>query len=137
APYHRFATLDGTARGAGGVSSSWAQFVFLLDDLPTSEVRQLRARIDLGGQGEIWIDQVELFDLAFTPEERVELTKLIALADLKLKSGQFSDCARLLDGYWPRFLLATVPLTQTPASVAQRPTAVKPRSTDESAKKPR
>jgi hypothetical protein len=72
--------------------------------------------------------------LAFSPNERVELTKIIGLADLKLKSGQLADCARLLDGYWPHFLVTNVPLTETPASAAKAPPPRQPRI--ETAKKP-
>jgi hypothetical protein len=43
------------------------------------------------------------------------------LASVKLKAGQLADCARLLEGYWPQFLVANVPLTQAPAPLAQRP----------------
>ena len=74
----------------------------------------------MAGPGEIWIDEVELFDLAFSPNERVELTKIIGLADLKLKSGQLADCARLLDGLLAAFLVTNVPLTETPARPPNR-----------------
>jgi len=45
----------------------------------------------------------------------VELFKLIAPADLKLRQGQVGDCLKLLESYWPRFLVANVPVVQQPA----------------------
>ena len=63
---------------------------------------------------------MQLFDLAFSDSERAELTKLITLANFKLQAGQIGDCERILGGYWPQYLVENVPLTQTPATVAQR-----------------
>ncbi len=56
------------------------------------------------GPGEVWMDDVQLFNLAFSRPELVELSKLITLADVKLQNGQVSDCLQLLEGYWPQFL---------------------------------
>ena len=100
------------------VSTEWSQYIFQVDDLPAEGCRSCESA-SISGPGEVWIDDVELFDLAFSPNERVELTKIIGLADLKLKSGQLADCARLLDGYWPHFLVTNVPLTETSAAVGQ------------------
>jgi len=62
------------------------------------------------GQGDVWIDDVQLFDLAFNEMELRALYKLITLADVTLQNGQIGDCLKLLDGYWPRFLTQHVPL---------------------------
>ena len=70
------------------------------------------------GPGEVWVEDVQVFDLPFTESERWELSKLISLASVKLEAGQLADCARLLESYWPQFLLANVPLAQSPAPVA-------------------
>ncbi len=119
--YYRFATVGGRAAGAATLSTDWSQYIFQVDDLPADELQDLRVRFDVSGPGEIWIDEVQLFDLAFSPNERVELGKIIGLADLKLKSGQLADCARLLDGYWPHFLVTNVPLAETGATAAKPP----------------
>ena len=62
------------------------------------------------GQGEVWVDDVQLFDLAFNAAELRALYKLITLADVTLQNGQVGDCMKLLDGYWPRFLAQHVAL---------------------------
>ncbi|HEX4131471.1 MAG TPA: hypothetical protein VHZ24_15635, partial [Pirellulales bacterium] len=51
-------------------------------------------------------------DLDFSDGERLELSKIITLAEYKRKNGELSECLRLLDSYWPRFLMAHVPATQ-------------------------
>jgi hypothetical protein len=111
--YYRFAPV-GQASAAGQppvppLASTWAQYVFQVDNLPLDGLTSLRARFDLMGAGEVWVDDVQLFGLAFNRSELVELTKLITLADVKLKNGQVGDCLRLLEGYWPCFLEENVP----------------------------
>ena len=117
--YFRYATL-GVGAPTARLTEQWAQYIFQVDDLPTENIHDARIRLDLTSPGEIWIDDVQLFDLAFAENERVELTKIITLASYKLQAGQVADCARILDGYWPQFLVANVPLVQNPAAVAQR-----------------
>ncbi|MGW8256079.1 MAG: family 10 glycosylhydrolase [Thermoguttaceae bacterium] len=86
------------------LGTQWTQYIFQVDDLPLEGVSSLRARFDLSGPGEVWIDDVQFFDLAFSGPEIVELSKIITLADVKLQNGQLNDCLQLLGGYWPRFL---------------------------------
>ena len=132
--YYRFAPI-GLAPAAGQptkpILSEWGEYVFQVDDLPLDGLTSLRVRFDLMGAGEVWVDDVQLFSLAFADPELVELSKLITLADVKLQNGQVGDCVRLLDGYWPRFLEENVPLpagaAASEASVSQpRPAEEKP-----------
>ena len=105
--YNRYAPIGlipETGQSPVPISTEWAPYVLQVNDLPLEGLSQVRVRFDLLGKGEVWIDEVQLFDLAFTKRERVELSKLIALADVKLQNGQLGDCLRLLDGYWPKFL---------------------------------
>ncbi len=99
----------------------WVRFSFPVDDVPSEGLSEVRVRLDLTGPGEVWVEDVQVFDLPFTESERWELSKLISLASVKLEAGQLADCARLLESYWPQFLMANVPLAQSPAPVAVRP----------------
>ncbi len=113
--------------GKGGgkpIPDEWFRFVYPINDLPAEGRSELRVRFDLLGPGEVCIDDVTLYDLKFEDAERVALTKLIALADAKLQSKKLADCARLLDGYWPHFLLAHVPFTEKELPIARRPEPV-------------
>lgn len=105
--YYRFAPVglsSDPAQSAVPVTSQWGQYVFQVDDLPLEGLTSLRARLDLMGPGEVWIDDVQIFSLVFKQPELDELSKLITLANVKLQNGQIGDCIRLLEGYWPRFL---------------------------------
>ena len=111
--YYKFAAL-GQAQIAGqpavAMSEQWRQYIFPLDDLPLEGLSLLHVRFDLMGQGEVWVDDVQLFDLRFNDAEMRALYKLVTLADVTLQNGQIGDCMKLLDGYWPRFLVEHVPL---------------------------
>jgi hypothetical protein len=125
--YYRYAQVGRAADG--GMSNSplgteWEQYIFQVDDLPLTSLSSLRMRFDLMGEGEVWIDDVQLYNLAFSNPEIVELMKLIALLDYKLQCGNVGDCVRLLDGYWPRFLVENVPLPAT--LIAKQPSEKKP-----------
>jgi len=114
--YYSFAPVG--ARTTVPISTQWSQYVFRVDDLPLEGLSELRVRFDLSGPGEVWVDDVQLNDLQFSVNELKELQKLIYRANVMLDGGQVGDCLRLLDGYWPRFLEANVPLR---IPVAQKP----------------
>jgi hypothetical protein len=125
--YYRFAQVGQAPDGGRPVSplgGDWEQFIFQIDDLPLTGLSPLRVRFDLMGQGEVYVDDVQLYSLAFSNPEIVELMKLIALTDYQLQYGNVGDCVRLMDGYWPRFLEENVPLP--PSLLAKQPPAKKP-----------
>ena len=121
---YRFAPVGLEAEPIG---TEWARYLFQVHDLPLEGVGQMRVRFDLMGPGEVWIDDVQLSDLAFSRTELIELSKLITVANSQLQRGQWGDCIRLLEGYWPRFLEANVPLSAE--AVARKPRPAPPPET--------
>jgi hypothetical protein len=124
--YYRYAVLgQPPAPGQDGkpIATTWGQYIVQFDDLPLDGLSQMRVRLDLMGPGEVWADDVQLFDLAFNESELRALYKLLTLADLNLQSGQVGDCMKLLNGYWPRFLMQNVPPPQAVPSLASKPVA--------------
>ena len=114
----------GEGPGVAPIPAEWKQFIFAVDDIPADGLSQLRFRIDLNGQGEVTIDDVQLFDLVFNEAEKIHLNKILALAEYQLNNGQLGDCLEQLNGYWPRLLTAHVPLAALP--IANAPGAVPP-----------
>jgi hypothetical protein len=112
-----------TGQAAVPLTANWTQFIFTVDDLPLEGLSALRVRFDLMGAGDVWIDDVQLYDLAFSEKERHELAKLITLAEYQLENRQIGDCVRLLEGYWPRFLEDNVPAQLSANPLAQKPAA--------------
>ena len=112
----RFAQL-----GQGGslaISPTWSPVVVQVNDLPLDGLSQLQLRFDLLGRGQVWLDDIQLCQLAFNKSEVIEMFKLIAPADVKLQQGEVGDCLDLLESYWPRFLMANV--APGPASLTRR-----------------
>ena len=125
--YYRFAAVGqppGSGQPGVPIGTHWGQYIFQVDDLPLEGLSRLRVRLDLMGQGDVWADDVQLFDLAFNEMELRALYKLITMASVTLQNGQVGDCMKLLDGYWPRFLMQNVPLA--PAALAVRPDESRP-----------
>lgn len=116
--YYRYAPV-GAGEGVNPIAAEWTQYEFLIDDLPHEGLSDLRVRIDLMDAGEVFIDDVQIHALRFSAKEYRELSKIVSLANVKLQEGQLSDCARVLESYWPQFLMQNVALTEGP--LASRP----------------
>jgi len=86
------------------IGAEWSQFVFPVTDLPLEPGCEASVRLDLMGPGRVWVDDVEVFDLALNRAELLELSKLITLIDVKRQNGQVADCLHLLNGHWPQLL---------------------------------
>jgi hypothetical protein len=111
----------------------WGQgFVIMVNDLPLESRGQMRVAFQLSGAGEIWLDNAKLYDLLFTQKfygssaqaEILALSTLIHAAKSAFdkqppQTPQITDCVQILDGYWPRFILANRPPT-VPQQIAQR-----------------
>jgi hypothetical protein len=113
-PYAR-ATMVG--RGYHPLNAAWTQYEFAVTDMPLDGLSPIRVRFDLLDAGEVWIDDVQLFDLLYVDKERIELQKILHLAGYSLERGELAECVRLLDGYWPRFLQSHVPVAPQMASL--------------------
>jgi hypothetical protein len=101
-------------RGAVPIPGDWTspEFILKIDDVPASGLSDLRVRFDLIGPGTVWIDDVQLFHLDFSSVERAQLASILALPAYQLGERKWGQCQRELEGYWPRFLTANVPLAR-------------------------
>ncbi len=136
-PYRQFNVLGGNRPGATPLTAAWGSgYAFRREDLPLDSRGRMRIKFELTGPGEVWIDNVQLFDLLFplyfyerSEPEKLELVKLISAADNALENGELAECVRKLEGYWPRFLNAYSPAA-APA-MATRPTPQENAAPDE------
>ena len=125
-------------RGAAvPIPADWTapEFILKIDDVPASGLSELRVRFDLIGPGTVWIDDVQLFHLDFSSEERAQLANILALSELQLTKRKWSQCLRELNGYWPRFLTDNVPLVRPAVADSESPAATAP-SGDKQATRP-
>ncbi len=118
--FHPHGVIDRVGASAAH-PGDWVRYTFPIENLPTEGLANLRVRFELLGAGEVWIDDVQV--QAFNRDELIELSKINTMASLHLDKRQYADCQRLLDSYWPRFLVANVALT---TAVAQRPKPPEP-----------
>jgi hypothetical protein len=124
------------AVGAGATApGEWMSYSFPISYLPSEGLETIKVGFELLGRGEVWIDDFQVYDLAFEKTERYELSKLISLASVELEKRQFADCSQLLESYWPQFLVANVPLAQAGSPVARTPGSRAPLSPPPPAKK--
>jgi len=115
--YRRVAVLGGNKVGAEPIAADWGSgYAFKQDDLPMDSRARMRVKFELSGPGEIWIDNVQLYDLLFplsfySPggRERLQLVKRRTEAESELEHGELAECVRTLEGYWPRFINAYTP----------------------------
>jgi hypothetical protein len=115
--FYRFAPVGGSGAGRP-LTPEWGQYVLQIDDLPRSRLESLRVRFDIMSEGEIEIDDVRVFDLAFDESQRALLTRLLDGIDARLRAGDLGGCAADLEGHWPRYLEAFVALPTPPAGEA-------------------
>ncbi|MFV2066608.1 MAG: family 10 glycosylhydrolase [Pirellulales bacterium] len=121
--FYRYASVGGP-QGNHPLSEKGREVTVLFSDLPVGRIDQIWLRFDLKGAGHVWIDNVQLDPFYFGEAERNGLFKIIFTARQKLKNNELSDCLRLLDSYWPRFLVENVQRTHRPvARQAPKPPA--------------
>jgi len=116
--------VDGLNRPNG----AWgAPFAMMVNDLPLQSHGQMRFTFELIGPGEVWLDNVKLYDLLFplnfyanAGAECIALTQQIHAVKAAYDSKQISDCVRLLEGYWPSFIVANRPLVQSAIADSER-----------------
>ncbi len=93
-----------------GESGQWRTSEVTFDDLPLGGRGQMRIHLQMYGAGNAWIDEVELFDLTFAESQKDNLARRLVGAQIALDKGELVDCQRLIDGYWPRYLVQRLPM---------------------------
>jgi hypothetical protein len=111
----------------------WGHPWAILDpDLPLDSHGQMRIKFEFSGPGDYWLDNIKLNDTLHPfgnksyENSSAEIVKLLQHThdvQAAFDAGQFQECLQLLDGYWPRFVLAYTPAAPPAIAVAARPTA--------------
>ncbi len=107
-PYYRPALVGANHAGARIppplLGTKWAPYLVRVDDLPTSGLTDLRVAVDLMGKGEVWVDDIQVFDLWFDETEIDQLITRSGLANWQLGKGEVIKCERFVRSYWAEFL---------------------------------
>lgn len=91
------------------VGRNWQPYMFRIFDLPHDQIRELRAQLELVQDATVWVDAVELVSFPLKEKEANELGKTVTNARSALDMGKLSDCRRILDSYWARFIKEQLP----------------------------
>ncbi|HEX2475592.1 MAG TPA: hypothetical protein VHK01_12645 [Lacipirellulaceae bacterium] len=123
-PYRRAVLVGGSQAPPYDLSEQWRNYPLLVNDLPLDSGGQMRIKLEMIAPGEVWMDEIITYDLLFPLTfyqwqqlEKLQLVKLIDGAKDFYDKGKITDCMRLLEGYWPRFLAAYTP----PLRIANQP----------------
>ena len=75
----------------------------------------------------------------FQQQENLQLVKLKQAAHSSHEAGRITDCVRLLESYWPRFLMAYTPVVERPMDeeTAPKQIAISPRPPADPSQEPR
>jgi hypothetical protein len=92
------------------LAAEWSECSFARINLPTAGLTNLRVGFDLMSDGEVWIDDVRVYDLWLQEAEHGELKKSAATARFLADSGELNECRLFVEGYWPSFLRHNVGL---------------------------
>jgi hypothetical protein len=112
--------LDRQIARVQNINNQWgAPFVVFLDKLPLDSRGQMRVAFKLTGPGEVWLDNARLSDVLFPitswgfgQKELLQLNQKVYAVKSAFEAGQTTDCVRILDSYWPQFILAYRPPVQ-------------------------
>jgi hypothetical protein len=108
-PYRRAARVPANAMQRP--NNEWGgSFAIFVRDLPLQSPGQMRIAFELTGAGEVWLDNVKLSSVLWTfaddsKADCLQLSRMRYAANSALDAGQITDCSRIIDGYWPRFIL--------------------------------
>ncbi|PQO27228.1 family 10 glycosylhydrolase [Blastopirellula marina] len=97
---------------------SWSEFAYPIVNLPP-DLENVKVGFDMMGAGNVLVDRIEIYDLAFREEEIKELNKLVTLTYSKYQRAEVGDCYRLLNSHWVKFLEGHVPIAPALAQQLQ------------------
>jgi hypothetical protein len=126
--YRRSFVVGGAQAGSQRLEPQWRPYAILVNDLPLNLQSRMRVRFELTGPGEVWLDNVKLYDLLFPlkfyPNAQAEIKQffiLIHAAQRAVEDERVADSVRLLESYWPRFITAYTPPVEPPIAAESRP----------------
>ncbi|QDS91937.1 hypothetical protein FF011L_06730 [Roseimaritima multifibrata] len=122
-PLRRSVTLTPELNGEWQTAPLWLEVA----DLGQQEIEELRLTIDLLTPGRIWIDNVKLYDFFLTDAEKSAVQNQTFLAVQRLRHGDLSAAAKLLNSHWGQYLMGlriqdrTLPLSGEPQVTTPMP----------------
>jgi hypothetical protein len=79
------------------------------NDLPLTGLDSLTISLEVFAPASVWVDDLRLYHLAFTDDERTLFAQMSSLASLHIGKGRVAETLNILEGYWPRLLAECIP----------------------------
>ncbi|MDO4574516.1 MAG: family 10 glycosylhydrolase [Planctomycetia bacterium] len=94
--------------GGRGEKGAWEAYSINVNDLPLTEGMELRLGFELPQGGEVWIDNIQLSDMNFTPREIETLGRMVGNYRERVRRGELVASMSILESFWMRFLQENV-----------------------------
>lgn len=86
------------------VDSAWRRYQLQVSDIPPRRWEYAFVRVEMQGQGRIWVDDVEIQTRRLSHDDVRQLTRIYSAITLAWEEKRYGDCNRMLDSYWARIL---------------------------------
>ena len=107
------------------ISPEFKRVEVSFDSLPAN-LSALQVRFEMINAGEVWIDDLQINDTSFTPQEQKLLDKILHSAFLHRKEDNLLRCYESITGYWPRFLMRHIHPVEVARKGSDAPVKAKP-----------
>ncbi len=104
--YSQSTEVGGNSAAGGRIPIDWGRrpVQLFVDDVPSAELQSLFVAIELIGQGKLWVDDVQVFEMILQPNEQNHLRGQLLLAKNRLAEGDAFVAEQLLSGPWGDYL---------------------------------
>ena len=76
---------------AGSKQGEWTPLNLQIDELPREGISNLRVAFDVSGEGNVWVDNLQLSDMWLSTEEYQEFIVALETAEQRLAAGRTDD----------------------------------------------
>lgn len=104
APSGKFYRTANLSAPQTGIGSEWKRLNIPVNDLPLEKGTQLSLGFELYGAGSVWLDNIQLSDIDFSPAEIAQIQRIFTQLGNRIECGDIAPCINALECYWLRFL---------------------------------
>lgn len=120
----RFIELTASQLEENQQQKEWNAYQFGVEDLPLDSTSRMRLRVELTGNGEVWVDNFQVHELVYplriypkeSDQQVLALVQHVKATREALNTNQLHDCLELIESYRSRFLLKYLPEIKAPTA---------------------
>lgn len=116
APSGKFYRTANLSSPQTGIGTEWKRLDIQVNDLPLEKGTQVCLGFELYGAGNVWLDNIQLSDINFSPSEIAQIQGIFTQLENRIACGDIAPCVNALECYWLRFLSENVESSAPPRS---------------------